>query len=126
MAEFIPVQRAQGNVLLNFVYGCNPFNNFLSLIDVENFQAEDNLRSDKHLERVKVVSTLLELLGWEHARDEHQLKKDIVRDNFVEKVVNDPLFKKQRRLNELFDLERAYNIHADMTPQQILLADQSG
>ena len=45
----------------------------------------------------------------------------MVRDNFVEKVVKDPLFKKQLRLNELFGLEKAYNIHAAMTAQQILM-----
>ena len=44
-----------------------------------------------------------------------------VKDNFAEKVVSDPLFKRQKRLNELFDLEKAYNIHAEMTPQQILM-----
>ena len=35
--------------------------------------------------------------------------------------MKEPLFKKQRRLNELFNLEKAYNIHEEMTPQQILM-----
>jgi hypothetical protein len=39
----------------------------------------------------------------------------------VEKVVRDPLFKKQLRLHELFGLEKAYNIHTAMTAQQILM-----
>ena len=39
----------------------------------------------------------------------------------MEKVVNDPLLKQQKRLNALFDLEKAYNIHGSMTPQQILM-----
>ena len=64
---------------------------------------------------MKVAERLLQLLGCEHARDENELKKDVVKDNFVEKVANDPLFKKQLRLNELFRLEKAYNIHAAMT-----------
>ena len=70
---------------------------------------------------MQVAERLLQLLGWEHARGENQLKKEVVRDNFVEKVVKDPLFKKQLRLNELFGLEKAYNIHAAMTAQQILM-----
>ena len=74
------------------------------MIDVENHQAEDNLKSDKPLERVKVAERLLQLLGWEHARDENQLKKELVKDNFAEKVVKDPLCKKQKDLSELFDL----------------------
>ena len=57
-------------------------------------------------------------MGWEHARDENQLKKELVKDNFAEKVVKDPLVKKQKRLSELFDLEKAYNTHAEMTPSR--------
>ena len=53
-------------------------------------------------------------------RDETQIKKATVRENFAEKVVNDPLLKQQKRLNALFDLEKAYNVHGSMTPQQIL------
>jgi hypothetical protein len=63
----------------------------------------------------------LELLGFSSPRDETQLKKETVRENFAEKVVNDPLFKQQKQLNALFDLEKAYNIHGSMTPQQILM-----
>ena len=70
---------------------------------------------------MKVAERLLQLLGWEHARDEKHLKKELVKDNFAEKVVKDPLFRKQKRLSELFDVEKAYNIHAEMTPQQILM-----
>ena len=119
--DFFETTELKEEILQNFAFDQNPFKNFLALIDVENHHAEDNLKSDKQLERVKVVERLLQLLGWEHARDENQLKKELVKDNFAEKVVKDPLFKKQKRLNELFDLEKAYNIHAEMTPQQILM-----
>ncbi len=61
------------------------------------------------------------MLGWEHARDENQLKKELVKDNFAEKVVKDPLFRKQKRLKEHFDLGKSYNIHAEMTPQRVLV-----
>ena len=119
--KFFSTKDVKEEILVNFLYGANPFKNFLALIDVENHRAEDNLRSDKQLEKVKVVNRLLELFGWQSARDESQLSKDSVRDNFVKKVVKDPLFKKQKRLNELFDLEKAYNIHGAMAPQQILM-----
>ena len=94
-------------ILQNFIYGQNPLRNFLSLVDLENHEAEDNLRSDKQIEKVKVVRRLLELLGWEHARDETQLKKDLVRDNFAERVVQDPLFTNRLRLNELLAVEKS-------------------
>ena len=119
--DFFETTELKEEILQNFAYDQNPFKNFLALIDVANHHAEDNLKSDKQLERVKVAERLLQLLGWEHARDENQLKKELVKDNFAEKVVKDPLFKRQKRLNELFDLEKAYNIHAEMTPQQILM-----
>ena len=67
------------------------------------------------------MNKLLEHLGWQSCRDESQLGKDKVKANFVEKVLTDPLSKKQKRLNELFGLEKTYNIHAEMTPQQILM-----
>jgi hypothetical protein len=66
---------------------------------MQNHEAEDNLRSDKQVEKVKVVERLLELLGWGHARDETQLKKDIVRGNFAERVVQDPLLQKTASLS---------------------------
>ena len=109
------------DILKNFLYGNDPFRNFLALVDVRNHWAEDNLRSEKFLEQVQLVNRLLERLGWQHVRDESQLPKDTVKGNFVEKVITDPLFKKQKRLNELFGLQKTYNIHAEMTPQQILM-----
>ena len=110
-----------GDILKNFIYGNDPFRNFLALVDVQNHWTEDNIRSEKFLEQVSLVNKLLEHLGWQSCRDESQLGKDKVKVNFVEKVLTDPLFKKQKRLNELFGLEKTYNIHAEMTPQQILM-----
>jgi pterin-4a-carbinolamine dehydratase len=119
--DYLETSELKEEILVAHIYGQKPYENFLALVDRQNHYAEDNLRSDKQLERVQVAERLIQLLGWEHARDENQLKKEVVRDNFVEKVVKDPLFKKQLRLNELFGLEKAYNIHAEMKPLQILM-----
>jgi stalled ribosome alternative rescue factor ArfA len=119
--HFFLTSELKEDILQNFIYDQNPFKNFLSLIDFENYEAEDNIRTEKQRERVNVVDRLLQLLGFESPRDETQIKKETVRENFAEKVVNDPLFKQQKRLNALFDLEKAYNIHGSMTPQQILM-----
>ena len=51
-------------ILVKFIYGQDPYKNFLALVDRENHYAEDNLRSDKQLERVQVAERLLQLLGW--------------------------------------------------------------
>ena len=119
--NFFLTSELKEDILQNFIYDQNPFKNFFSLIDFENYEAEDNIRTEKQRERVNVVDRLLQLLGFESPRDETQIKKETVRENFVEKVVNDPLFKQQKRLNALFDLEKAYNVHAGMTPQQLLM-----
>ena len=98
--------KLDGSILKNFLYGNDPFKNFLALVDVRNHWAEDNLRSEKFLEQVSLVSKLIEHLGWQSCRDESQLGKDKVKANFVEKVLADPLFKKQKRLNEFFGLQK--------------------
>jgi hypothetical protein len=43
------------------------------------------------------------------------IKKEELGRHFVNNVVDDPLFKRQKRLNELFNLNKSYNIHKDMT-----------
>ena len=47
------------------------------------------------------MSALLERLWWASARDEDHLTKEDARANFVESVVDDPLFQRLNRLNEL-------------------------
>ncbi|MFM7983830.1 MAG: hypothetical protein ACKPKO_31345 [Candidatus Fonsibacter sp.] len=64
---------------------------------------------------------MLERLGWESARDEGAIRKEDLKHRFANNVVDDPLFKRQTRLNELFNLNKSYNIHKDMTPQQVLM-----
>jgi hypothetical protein len=110
------------DIFQKFIYDQNPFNKFFSSIDPENHHnAEDNMKFGKQMEKVKIAERLLELLHWEHAMDENQIERKLFEDNFAEKVVTVPLFKNQKPLNESFDLGKAYNIHAEMTPQQILM-----
>jgi hypothetical protein len=108
-------------ILKEFMFDCNPFYNFLSLIDLRNHRAQGNLKSEHHLERVRLVSALLERLGWEHVLDRTCLKKEDVRTSFVENIVRDPLFRNQKRLNQLFGLCKGCNISPEMSPQQVLM-----
>ncbi len=57
----------------------------------------------------------------ESARDEDAIRKEDLSTSFVENVVYDPIFKRQKRFNDLFNLHKCYNIHKDMTPQQVLM-----
>ncbi len=63
-------------ILQNFIYEQNPFRNFLSLVDLENYEAEDNITSDKQIEKAKAVDRLLQLLGFASPWDEMQIKKE--------------------------------------------------
>ena len=71
---------------------------------------------DHHLERVRLVAALLERLGWEHILDASCLKT-----SFMENVVQDPRFRNQKRLHQLFGLCKGCNISTDMSPQQVLM-----
>ncbi|MFM7981935.1 MAG: hypothetical protein ACKPKO_21710, partial [Candidatus Fonsibacter sp.] len=108
-------------VLNNFLYGTNPLQNYVGLNYTRNHEAEDNLKSEKQLSNIAIVRALLERLGWESPRDEDAIRKEELNRRFVNNVVDDPLFKRQKRLNELFNLNKSYNIHNDMTPQQVLM-----
>ena len=72
-------------------YGAHPFFYiFLGLIGTKNHLREDNLKSDKHLENIEIVSARQERLGWAHATDEDHLEKESVRASFMYNVVYDP------------------------------------
>ncbi|MFM7987986.1 MAG: hypothetical protein ACKPKO_52600, partial [Candidatus Fonsibacter sp.] len=64
---------------------------------------------------------MLERLGWESTRDEDAIRKEDIKRRFVNNVVDVPLFKRQMRLNELFNLNKSYNINKEITPQQALM-----
>ena len=119
--NFFLAQELDAKALNNFIYGTNPFYNYLGLIYTRNHKAEGNMKSEKQLEKIEIVRALLDRLGWESARDEDTIRKDDLRTSFVENVVDDPLFKRHNRLNELCNLHKCYNIHKDMTPQQALM-----
>ena len=93
--------------LKNFLYGANPLHNYIGLIDTRNHEAEDNLKSEQQLAKIEIVRALLERLGWESARDEDAIAKEDIRTRCAENVVDDPLFKRQKRLNELFNLHKS-------------------
>ena len=46
-------------VLKNFLYGTNPLQNYLGLVDTRNHEAEDNLKSEKQLSNIEILRALL-------------------------------------------------------------------
>ena len=73
--NFFLTNELDESVLNNFLYGTNPLQNYVGLIDARNHDKEDNLKSEKQLSKIEIVKALLERLGWENARDEDAMKK---------------------------------------------------
>jgi hypothetical protein len=51
-------------VLNNFLYDTNLFYNYLSRIDTKNHMPQDSLKSEKNIAHIKIVTALLDRLGW--------------------------------------------------------------
>ena len=58
-----------------FVYGNDPLNNCLGLVDIANHYSEYNLKSVKFRERASAVNKLPYLLGYKHVKDKAQIDK---------------------------------------------------
>ena len=57
--NFFLTSELKEDIPQNFIYDQNLFKNFLSLIDFENYEAEDNIRTEKQTGRVYAVDRLL-------------------------------------------------------------------
>ena len=51
-----------------FVFGNDPLNNCLGLVDIENNDSEDNLKSVKFRERANAVHKLRNMSGYKHVQ----------------------------------------------------------
>ena len=117
--RFFVVKQLDEKVLKNFMYGTNPLNNFLSLIDIRNFDGDDNLKTAKHEEKVKLITKMLYDLGFDSPLDSRALDPWSFYTNFVCNVLEDPAFRNYRRLNELFDMRKDKRINEKMSLTQI-------
>ncbi|MFM7989095.1 MAG: hypothetical protein ACKPKO_58255, partial [Candidatus Fonsibacter sp.] len=84
-----------------FMYGENPLNNYLSLIDIRNHHKEDNLKSAKFIERSQTVQKLIKALCFEYVNEERKVDKDTFIDNWAT-VVKYKAFT-SNRIKELFN-----------------------
>ena len=66
--RFFLTKELEEKSLKSFLYGTNPLNNYVSLIDNRNHEAEDNLKSEKQLAKIDIVRALLVRLGWPETR----------------------------------------------------------
>ena len=87
------------------MYGNNPLNHFLSLIDMRNHHKEDNLKSAKFIERAQTLDALLWGLGFSSAVDRDTIDKATFVENGSTYIVGKPEFQ-SKRLKDIFNLTK--------------------
>jgi hypothetical protein len=108
------------DVLKAFVFNKHLLANFLAMIDEQNHEVEDNLRSSKLLEQVQIVRLLVDGLGFSGVMDDNMLDREAFMTNFQCNICDDALFKNKKRINELFDLSKGCSISTAMNSKQVL------
>ena len=117
--QYLVQDEPDPKLLVEFMYGNNPLNNLLSLIDIQNHHEEDNLRSAQLVERARTIDELLSRLGFSSVVDRGKIDKDTFMEKWRTRIVGEPEFQSER-LNEIFNLTKNHTIRADMTASLIL------
>jgi hypothetical protein len=118
--KFFAVEALDDEVLTKFLFGVNPLQNFLSLIDINNYNNDDNLRTVNQMEKVLLIRKLLDGLGFETVVDtQRHVEHEAFMTNFWCNVFDDPTFKRHKRFNELFNLSRSSKLFKDMSPKRV-------
>ena len=118
--KFFAVDELDDGILTKFLFGINPLQNFLSLIDMYNYPDDDNLRSVKQMEKVILIAKLLEGLGFGHVVDTgRHVEHEAFMTNWCCNIFDDPTFRRHKRINELFNLNKSSQTTKDMTPRRV-------
>ena len=107
-------------MLKAFVFNKHLLANFLAMIDEQNHEVEDNLRSSKLLEQVQIVRLLVDGLGFSGVMDDNMVDREAFMTNFQCNICDDALFKNKKRINELFELSKGCSISTAMSSKQVL------
>ena len=80
-----------------------------------SYPDDDNLKSGKQMEKVMLITKLLEGLGFGHEHVEHEASMT----NWCCNIFDDLTFRRHKRINELFNLNKSSQITKDMTPRRV-------
>jgi hypothetical protein len=74
--RYLVQEELESDLLKHFMFDNNPLDHFIALVDINNHQKEDNLRSAKMIEKVDTVKNLLHGLGFMNEMDRGRIKRD--------------------------------------------------
>ena len=117
---FLATKELDEAVLKAFMHEPSLLKNFLSLVDLKNYQKQDNLKSVKHVEKVELVHKLLGGLGFKSVMDDAWIDQEEFLTGFMCNIVDDATFKNRKRINELWELRKQTSISNGMNKRQIL------
>ena len=107
-------------VLKEHMFGDGLLWSFLSLIDMNNYKKQDNLKSARHVEKVELVQKLLEGLGFSSPLDDQAMDLKDFMDNFANNVCEEASFQNRKRINELWELRKQTSISGELNKRQVL------
>jgi len=119
--DFLATSELDEHILKSFMHNTKLLNNFLSLIDMRNYNKQDNLSSIKHQEKVELVNHLLFGLGFSSAVDDAAVGREDFATNFICNLCNNPAFKNRKPINELFELRKETTVNENMDTKQMLI-----
>ena len=88
--QYIVQDEPDPKLLVEFMYGNNPLNHYLSLMDIRNHSKEDYLRSDQLVERAHTIDALLSKMGFSSAVDRGKIDKETFMENWRTRIVGEP------------------------------------
>jgi hypothetical protein len=103
--QYLVQDEPDPKLLVEFMYGSNPLNHFLSLIAIRNNHEDDNLRSAQLVERARTTDELLSKLGFSSVVDRGKIDKNTFMEKWRTGIVGEPELQSQR-LNEIFNLTK--------------------
>ena len=95
------------------MYG-DTYNNFLALVDINNHSRDDTLKSQKLIEKVKIVNGMLEAVGFDSIVDGKTVESETFMMNFILNLLPNDMFSNHLRINELFGLSKISKPTEDM------------
>ena len=115
--RFLLCNELDKDLLKAYLYG-DVFNNFLGLIDTRNHRKVDTVESDKFVEKVALVQSIIQDVGFTSILDDTAVEGYDLVGCFHSKIVNGSY--NMQRINELFGFTKINKVDVNMTIKHIM------